>query len=449
MMNSFTTRQKVVAVSGVALIVLFMLSFLGFLPGLIKHGSTKQVSLTMWGVYDTKDVWEPLFSAFAAQYPNIAITYKQIPYDDYENELINALAAQEGPNIFFIHHTWLPKFQDKATPMPQGKDWPTYKEYRDTFVDAAEEDLTRKRSDVYGIPLYMDTLALYYNKDLFNSAGIATPPKTWDDFQQDVQRLTQVDNEGDIIKSGAAIGTARNINRSTDILALLMEQTFGDKLLTDPDEQRANFAQSFGVVDGNTFAPGADSLRFYTSFSDPTKRSYTWNRDQHYSIDAFVEGNTAMMLNYSHHIQTVRSRSPQLNLGIARAPQPDKLVQEKAAIDYPDYFALAVSKSDKRKNEAAWQFLAFMMSKDAQSKYQIATDRPPARRDLLETLENDPDKAVFAEQALTAKSWYQPDNVAVETILADMIESVVDGTLLQEALSRAEGQVSVLMRQTK
>ena len=39
--------------------------------------------------------------------------------------------------------------------------------------------------------LYIDTIGLYYNKALFNNAGIVNPPKTWDEFNSDVKQLTQ------------------------------------------------------------------------------------------------------------------------------------------------------------------------------------------------------------------------------------------------------------------
>ena len=75
-----------------------------------------------------------------------------------------------------------------------------------------------------------------------------------------------------------------------------------------------------------------------------------------------------------------------------------------------------------------------------------AAARPAARRDLIEQQKTDPDLGVFAEQALAARSWYQVDNVAIETIFADMIDSINLGRqTLQDALKAAEAKVSVLM----
>ena len=447
MRYSLTSKQKIILLVAGGVGLYMLLALFCIAPGKKGCGEVKTgAELVMWGVFDGEEIWEPITRSFKLRNINTKITYKQIPFADYEKRLIDAFASGTGPDIFFINNTWLPKFQNKMTPMPQGQGWMTFSQYRDSLVDVAVSDFTRDRQEIYAVPFNIDTLALYYNRDLFNSAGIAEPPRTWEEFQKNVERLTLIDSAGSVIRSGAAMGTARNINRSTDVMGLLMLQTFGDTPLVDVEGSQTKFTISIGEG-GNVFTPGLESLRFYTDFANPALKSYTWNRDQHYSIDAFVEGNTAMMLNYSHHIETIRSRAPQLSLGIARAPQPQALYDQKKAIDYAGYFGLAVARTDnERKAAAAWEFLQYMTEAPQQKVYFEATRRLPARRDLLAQLTEDPDFGVFAQQALTARSWYQPDNVAVETIFADMIESVIDGTSAREALQRADGEISVLLR---
>ena len=48
---------------------------------------------------------------------------------------------------------------------------------------------TATTTGIYALPLSIDTLAMIYNKDMFDSAGIATPPATWDDFEADISKL--------------------------------------------------------------------------------------------------------------------------------------------------------------------------------------------------------------------------------------------------------------------
>ncbi|MBI4385235.1 hypothetical protein HY573_00190, partial [Candidatus Parcubacteria bacterium] len=92
----------------------------------------------------------------------------------------------------------------------------------------------------------------------------------------------------------------------------------------------------------------------------------------------------------------------------------------------------------------AWEFLVFASGKDAVVSYLKATQRPPARRDLIETFRSDPNLGVFAEQALTARSFYQYDSSQVEQIFADLIEAVVKREkTLNEALETAVNAMRV------
>ena len=73
-------------------------------------------------------------------------------------------------------------------------------------------------------------------------------------------------------------------------------------------------------------------------------------------------------------------------------------------------------------------------------------DRPAARRDLVEAQRTTPERGIFAVQSLSARSWYQADNVAIETIFAKLIEDVIFNRFsVRDALRQAENQVSVIM----
>ena len=353
---------------------------------------------------------------------------------------MKSFAAGTGPDIWLMHNTWLPKHADKIQPLPQevlkGEKNPlfTIKDFQDQFLDVTLADLTQN-SQIYALPIYVDTLGLYYNKDLFNTAGIASPPATWDEFNNDVKKLTTIDQRGNIVKSGAAIGTAENINRSTDILMLLMLQS--GVQMTDSAHRSATFSQQVGGQN-----VGETALQYYTSFADPAKSVYTWNGQQHYSIDAFTEGNVAMMFNYSHQIATLRSKSARFNFGIAPVPQ---ITGTPVAVNFANYWAPTVSKQSANP-VVAWKFLVYLSSTQGATSYVNASDRPSARRDLIEQQKIDPDLGVFAVQALSARSWYQIDNSAIETIFAEMIDNVNFGRMsARDALEAVESEVNVLM----
>lgn len=403
----------------------------------IGGGAVQESTLQFWGVFDNRSVYDPIIRNFQAQNPGIKVVYREFNFEDYERSLTNALAAGTGPDIFMFHNSWLPKHGDKITAMPEvfSDDSPsmTVGSFQQQFVDVAAQDLVYTNR-IYALPLYVDTLALYYNKDILNSAGITRPAQTWEEFNSDVETITRLDESGAISQSAAAIGTARNINRSTDILVGLMLQS-GVQMM-DAENSEPTFSRPV-----NNTAVGEIALKYYTDFANPSVRTYTWNDSQHYSIDAFAEGKTAMMFNYSHQIPVLRAKSARLNFGVAPIPQ----VSPNDAKTYANYWAVAVANSSQF-TENAWRFLLHLTSKDGASNYLNDTLRPAARRDLVELQRNDLDLGVFAVQSLSARSWFQIDNIAIESIFADMIEDVNFGRAnIREALQSAEARVRVLM----
>lgn len=404
------------------------------------------MEITWWGTFDDSDAFSGLIDKYKREHPYIkSINYRKIPFGDYEKELIDALAEGRGPDIFSIHNTWLPKHISKIYPLPQEEGMMTFREFDEIFADVAKSDLTRQ-GQIYGIPFYVDTLALYYNKDIFNSAGIALPPKTWEEFQNTVRALTRIDGQGNIVRAGAAIGAAKNVNRSTDILSLAMLQS--GISMVDVERQTTAFNRSVQSSDGS-YHSGQEALEFYTKFADPNLKPsfYTWNLSQStpYSINAFSQGRAAMMINYSHQIQTARAESPYLNFDVSYVPQISGRTKD---VNYANYWAQAVSSNIRSaKAKEAWKFLTFISEKENIKTYLTKTDRPTARKDLVDWQKNDPDLGIFAEQSLSAVNWYQPDNLAVEGIFIDMIDSVVLGErTAREAINWAADQVNVLMR---
>ncbi|MBI2669834.1 MAG: extracellular solute-binding protein [Candidatus Yanofskybacteria bacterium] len=427
-------------IAGLAVIVLLMFLVLGSFGG----GQSEKITLQFWSVFDGSSFYSSAIRDFEKNNPNIDVMYRQFNFEDYEKQLIDSFAAGTGPDIWLMHNTWLPKHYDKIQPLPQQlltkekKPIFTFKEFQEQFVDVTVEDLTAG-SQIYALPIYVDTLALYYNKDLFNSAGIVLPPSSWDEFNDAVKKLTIFDERGNIVRAGAAIGTAKNINRSTDILTLLMLQS-GVKM-TNTSNTSATFSDSVG---GEKI--GETALQYYTDFAKSSNPFHTWNDNQHYSMDAFIEGNAAMMLNYSHHIKTIRDKSARFNFAVAPAPQ---ISSTPVAVNYANYWSPTVSKQSKYSN-AAWEFLVYLSSAKGAAFYLNASNRPSARRDLIEQQRTDPDLGTFAVQALSAKSWHQIDSSAIETIFADMIEDVNFGRAsVDDALGAAESKVNVLMSRSR
>ena len=430
-----THSHSTILVSFLVVPLFFSGIFAGISP--CKEKTPASVALEFWSVFDDSDVYAPLIAEFQRQYPYITINYRKKNISSYESDLLDALASGRGPDIFSINNAWLPRYLEKLSPAPS--EMISLQRFREVFVDVAEQDFILDEK-IYAFPFSVDTLALFYNKDLLNSAGIAVLPGTWEEFNAAVETLTKKDGQGNILQAGAALGTSRNINRSTDILALLMMQS-GAKMIS-PDKTRATFSDAINLGQEN-FLPGNRALTFYVNFANPSKKVYTWNSSQHYSLDAFSQGEAALMLNYAYQIPVLRAKAPHLNFGVASLPQ---ISQQGTAISYANYWGQTVAKSSTN-SAAAWQFLGWLAQPENLKQYLQATKKPASRRDLIDWQKNDSELGVFARQALVARSWWQSDNAAIEKIFAQMIDQALSSpSLIDEIVKDANDQVTQLMR---
>lgn len=426
-------NAKIIVISVVAVLLIAGGLFIFFYGR--KPAISQEAKIEFWGVFDDSDVFRTLIEEYNEIFPKVEITYYKKDYQTYEKDLLETMAAGQGPDIFMLHHTWLPRYQGKIIPV-SSSEVISLKQVQEEFVDVAANDFI-KESKIYALPLTVDTIALYYNKNIFNSAGLPQPPQNWEEFLTDVEKLTARDEGGNIVRAGAAVGGARNVNRSTDVVALLMLQS--GARMSDENTGEVFFHRPV-VLEGETFYPGERALQFYTDFANPLKSIYTWNNRMDYSIDIFSEGKAAMMLNYSYHIPTIKAKSPYLNFALAPMPQ---IKGSANSVNYANYWGLTVSRNSKD-SQPAWQFIRWLSQKEQAKKYLELSKRPTARRDLVNWQKDDLDLAVFAQQSLSAYSWRQVDNLTIEQELADMIESVVLGeATTNEAINKAANNINL------
>ena len=419
------------------LILLLAFAFTAQSCGLAPSNRGKKIDLTWWKPFDTKEMVQPLVETFQKANPNVRINYVQKNIETYEDELVDALAAGQGPDIFSIHNDWLPKHKDKMAVAPE-KTF-SLREFRESFLEVANFDLVSE-SKIYAVPLAVDVLALYYNKDIFNSAGFPRPPATWEEMVDMAPKLTKQDALGNFQRSAVALGTADNINRATDILSLLMLQN-GTPLSSA--EGVSTIDQPIRDQTGGSYVPGARALEFYTQFANPQKVTYTWNSRSNNSIDAFASGQAAMIFSYSYLRDILRDKAPFLNYAVAPAPQIDPAASR---VNYANYWAEGVAKQS-REQEAAWQFLKFISQKDALAKYYDVKKQASARLDLIEAQIPDSEIGLFAENALSAKSFHKPDSDAIENIFAQMINDVILRNILPaDAIRAASQKIQLLIR---
>ncbi len=300
-------------------------------------------------------------------------------------------------------------------------------ELQNDFVQVVSNDVVRQ-GKIWGLPLSVDTLALFYNRTLFDNAGLTRVPSTWLEVKEAVKRLTLQNEEGEIVQSGIALGGAENINRSNDILALLMMQN-GTQIVS-ADGRSISFNKASPYASDEEYRPGVEALRFYTDFARPSKEVYTWNKNMPEATEAFTQGKLAMMLGYAYQLPLIRAQGAKVNLGVAKVPHinsdgTDGLGRQ---VNFASYWVETVAKMSEYKNYA-WDFLKFATSQEQVGKYLEKTSRPTALRALVNEQKNNLAIKPFAEQILTAKSWYQGRQpIVVEEIFNQMVKSVVNGS---------------------
>lgn len=429
-----------------------------------EREATRPIHLTWWRVIDNADKVGDILGKYRQVHPNIGITYRKLRLEEYEGELLDAMAEDRGPDIFTIHNTSLIKYKSKLLPLPreltmayQVEKGTVKKEIvtelrkerslrvdqlKNQYLDVVAKDvvLLHRAQDgsvsekIFALPLAIDTMVLYANRDLLNSAGIPQPATTWEEFLDHVKRLTKLDAQGNILQAGAALGTADNVERATDLLALLMMQN-GTVML----ESGAVFFNQMPPGSVREELPGPEALRFYTDFANPVKEAYTWHEGMPNSFEAFTAGTVGYFFGYSYHLPTIKARAPKLNLATVAVPQIDPT----QPVYFANYWVEAVS--NKTNNpDAAWDFIQFASRAENVGSYLERAGKPTATRTLIPAQLEDEEMSVFAAGLLTTKSWYQgADYAAAESAIKEMIRVVQKGEMLPvEAAGIAAAKVS-------
>lgn len=436
---------------------------------------TQPVVLNYWRPFDGSDAFADIIKKYRSIHPNVTINYRQIRPEVYQEELINAFAEDRGPDIFAVHNTWMRGYQAKLAPMPaeykvstiiptgsldgktqtsfQTKRGLTPRQLQSQFVDVALDamllpsDGSGRRPDiatdqVYGVPLAVDTMMLFFNRDLLQGAGIPQPPTTWAEFQSQVEKVTVVDEDFKLVRPGAVIGTASNVPRASDVLSLIMMQAGAQ--MTD-DNGFATFHQNPVGVERAT-PPGIDALRFYIDFALPVRRVYTWNTLQPDGLEAFIRGQAAFLFGYSYQLPLIRARAPKLEIGVA--PVPQQLPQQP--VNIANFWLEGVSAKSSH-IDWAWDFILFASSADNVKTYLASTQKPTALRALIEEQREDVYLGPFADQLLTARMWYRgKDGEAADEVLETLItratQAITDGK--EDVLSKVVRDAVTQLNQT-
>jgi multiple sugar transport system substrate-binding protein len=403
------------------LILFAVVGLLGF-SMFSNENTTTSVIVEAWGTVDER-IMEAYFQKVAlGKEPNITIHYKHFSLENFDKELLEALASNRGPDMIVTSQETILKQVNKILPISY-KTFPQV-EYKSAFVQEAE--LFLAQNGILAFPFAVDPMVMYWNRDIFSNAQIPLPPKYWDEFLTLAPKLTKKDGANNITQSAVALGEYRNVQHAKDIVSLITLQAGSPITVLTSNGYQSVLANSFNY----TIAPAHSALSFYTQFADPLKTTYSWNRAMDNSQQYFIENKLGVYFGYASEYSQLKQKNPNLNFDVALVPQ---LRRENDSTyvqsTYGNMYGFAILKASS-KTQYAFNAIYAMSAKENVTLWAQQTGLPSVRRD---TIIQDPSKAassIFATSAIWARGWLDPDYQASEAIFKEMIESVTSGRKL-------------------
>jgi multiple sugar transport system substrate-binding protein len=365
----------------------------------VSNPTSRQVTLNYWGLWEPESVMAPIIAKYEAENPGVKINYVQQNSRQYRQRLQAAIRDGSGPDIYRFHNTWVPMLREDLSPAPASV-FSTSVLQQDFYPNMSKDLVSG--TQVLGVPLMYEGLALLYNRNMLQAAN-ALPPTDWQQVRELALRLT-LRNGQRIERGGIALGTTGNVDHFSDILGLMMLQNSAD--LSNPVSMNAQSA-----------------LEFYTIFS---RVDQVWDTTLPPSTQAFASEQVAMIFAPSWRIHEIQELNPNLNIGVTRLPQIDG-----TQVTWASYWAEGVSSTSRNKEEA-WKFIAYLsqpeqlraMHSSAGSLRGYGELYP--RVSMASELRTNPLLSPYVDDALYGQSWYMSSATFDEGLNDGVIQYYAD-----------------------
>ncbi len=391
----------------------------------------------IWGTLPNEEVYKTIDAFNKINSKFFEVQYVEKKEATFESDLVSALASGDGPDLVILPESLVVQNMDKV----QLISYDSYpiRNFNDDFADISS--LFMSQNGIVAMPLYIDPLVMYWNKDIFSTGGVATYPTSWNEFESLASRLTIADRASNISQGAVALGTYNNIDHAKDILAALFMQSGNDivRFLKQGERSGTPYKVLLGSYNSDTGQPDTQSgtaLRFYLDFSNPAKKAYSWNVAMPSSKAAFYGGILGVYFGPGSDYQEIQKSNPHLSFDIALLPQPSSSAKR---VTFADIYGVAVTKGTKDANTAK-QIAIDMSAADFAKSISTAISLPPARRDLLAAGSADPVQSVLYASAIISKSWLDPSPADSDQVFKDMTESVLSGAVNENQATRTAGQ---------
>ncbi|OHB25496.1 MAG: hypothetical protein A2542_02125 [Parcubacteria group bacterium RIFOXYD2_FULL_52_8] len=429
-MNAFQTVLLVIF--GTAAVIGTIL-FSGYFDG-AENSTANQV--LVWGTLPQQQLDE-YFDAFNKQKLVSELRYEQIPAASFDNELVEALAEDKGPDLIFLTQDLILRHQGKIAKVPY--DTVSARTFTDTFIE--EGELYRAPEGILGFPLLVDPLVMYWNRDLFTNAELAQAPKAWEQVLGIASLLTKKDERGNVTQSAVALGGFANIRYAKEVLTSLFLQA--EQPLVVREGERGRPVVALGSSNRGVLSGGEAALQFFAQFSNPVKNDiYTWNSALRLDTELFKASRLALYFAPFSELHVLREENPHLNFDIAQLPQRENGTRRAT---FGTMYAVAPLKSARNVTAATQAALALAQAEQV-SGLSTLIGLPPARRDLLAQGTSDASKVVAYRSAIIASGWLDPSPRETSDLFRKAIDTVVSGVAQEgDAISQLAAQLGDLL----
>jgi multiple sugar transport system substrate-binding protein len=326
-------------------------------------GPPVTIEYAIWGDPAEINSQKAVVEGFTAANPSITVDVTVADWDSYWDKLQTGLAGGAAPDVFAMDGPLGPDYQIREVLL----DLSPYIEADGYDLgqldDNAVKDFTTKDGVVFGLPRDLNVIALFYNRDMFDAAGVAYPDDTWTwDKLVEVGKQLTIDTDGDGTIDQWGIYT-----ETTDMenaWSSFVWQAGGDILTEDGTRSALDRPESAA---GIQFLQ--DLIWKEKVVPDPAIFAETG--------DAFEQGVAAMEINGSWLVPTHEAAG--INLGIA--PLPAGPAGKATSVNPTG----AVVYANTDAPEASWLLAKYLASPEAQEKIMALKASVPVNKQILAT----------------------------------------------------------------
>jgi multiple sugar transport system substrate-binding protein len=402
MNNALGSRIRTLSLCGVAALAL---------------GSTAALAATevRWSQWKTTEVGEKFMAEFKAAFekdnPDITLTLVDSPFTGFHDKAVVLFQAKKLPDVLLVQVDWVAEFADLGMLEPLD-DW-IAKEPPAFFDNIPATFHQRWRGKQYYVPIESGAVALFWNTDLFKAAGLAGPPKTWDEYESAAKKLTNPDKKE--FATTATLAVEPPTNMTYDIYPLILQA--GGNLIDDKTNKAVfNSSEGGKAIDRYVRLVNQDKISVPGVLSNGEKEKRA----------NFAAGNVAMMFEGPWGIAIQKQLNPNLKYDIAPLPAGTTTGTMVRG-------SLNTVTTQATNKEAAWRFVKWMSGPKGIEMWAKGTGGFPARKDVS-------DQAWFKEKTLFSAFTQQmalpnarspflgmPNAVQMNKIMTTEVQNVVQG----------------------